>query len=130
MKRSVISAAAAILLAMTPSACSRSAADAQTGPMPGLHAAAPETAQKAYTVKVSNFTFDKQVLTVPTGATVTWKNEDDVPHTVVSEDTKTFRSKTLDTDDSFSFTFTTAGEFAYFCSLHPHMTGKIIVKAS
>jgi len=59
---------------------------------------------------------------------VKWLNRDDIPHTVV-ETNKTFRSKALDTDDSFSFTFTTAGTFNYFCSLHPHMVGKIIVQA-
>ena len=60
------------------------------------------------------------------GTTVTWKNEDDIPHTVVST-TKAFRSKALDTDDSFSFTFTTPGTYEYFCSLHPHMVGTVVV---
>ena len=62
------------------------------------------------------------------GTTVTWVNEDDTPHTVVSDDRKTFRSKPLDTDDRFSFTFTTPGTYGYFCSIHPHMTGKVVVK--
>jgi amicyanin len=79
-------------------------------------------------VKIENFTFNAPVLTVPVGTTVTWTNVDDVPHTVVSNDKKTFRSHVLDTDQSFSFTFTTAGTYPYFCSLHPHMTGKIVVK--
>jgi plastocyanin len=78
-------------------------------------------------INVDNFTFSPQTLTVPVGATITWINNDDVPHTVVDVD-KRFKSAALDTDDKFSFTFTTAGEYSYFCGIHPHMTGKIIVK--
>ena len=80
-------------------------------------------------VKIDNFTFNPPVLTVKAGTTVTFTNNDDIPHTVVAKD-KTFRSKTLDTDDSYTFTFTTPGSFAYFCSLHPHMTGTIVVEAA
>ena len=79
------------------------------------------------TVKIDNFTFSPADLTITPGTTVTWINNDDIPHTIV-ETEKTFRSKALDTDDKYSFTFTTSGEFSYFCSLHPHMTGKITVK--
>ena len=78
-------------------------------------------------VKIDNFTFTPQRVTVKVGTTVTWTNEDDIPHTVTST-TKAFRSKALDTDDKFSFTFTTAGVYDYFCSLHPHMTGTIVVE--
>lgn len=81
------------------------------------------------TVKISNFTFTAPLVTVPAGTTVTWVNEDDIPHTVVAEDKKTFRSKVLDTDGVFAFTFTAPGTYAYFCSIHPHMTGKIVVMA-
>jgi plastocyanin len=77
-------------------------------------------------VMVDNFTFQPAQLTVKVGTTVTWKNHDDIPHTIVSAGK--FRSKTMDTDDSFSFTFTTAGDYKYFCSLHPHMTGMIKVE--
>jgi len=77
-------------------------------------------------VMIDNFTFEPAQLTIKVGTTVTWKNRDDIPHTVVSAGK--FRSKTLDTDDSFSFTFTAAGEYKYFCSLHPHMTGMITVE--
>ncbi|MFZ2159624.1 MAG: cupredoxin family copper-binding protein [Bradyrhizobium sp.] len=77
-------------------------------------------------VMIDNFTFEPQQLNVKVGTTVTWKNRDDIPHTVVSAGK--FRSKTLDTDDSFSFTFTSAGDYRYFCSLHPHMTGMIKVE--
>jgi plastocyanin len=80
-------------------------------------------------VKIDNFTFAPQRMTVRAGTTVTWTNQDDIPHTVAST-TKAFRSKALDTDDTFSFTFTTAGVYDYFCSLHPHMTGTIVVEAA
>ncbi len=78
------------------------------------------------TVTIDNFTFAPAQLTVKVGDTVTWSNHDDIPHTVVSAGK--FRSKALDTDDAFSFTFTAAGEYPYFCSLHPHMTGTIKVE--
>jgi plastocyanin len=80
------------------------------------------------TVKIDNFVFGPEALTVSVGTTVTWINQDDIPHTVVAND-KTFKSKVLDSDERFSFTFTRPGEYGYFCSLHPHMTGKVIVKA-
>ena len=81
-------------------------------------------------VKIDNFTFDPPVLTVKAGTTVTWKNVDDIPHTVTSGTRGLFKSKALDTEDSFSFTFKDAGTFDYFCSLHPHMTGTIQVEAA
>jgi plastocyanin len=77
-------------------------------------------------VMIDNFTFEPAQLTVKVGSTVTWKNRDDIPHTVVSAGK--FRSKTMDTDDSYSFTFTAAGDYKYFCSLHPHMTGMVKVE--
>ena len=78
-------------------------------------------------VKIDNFVFNPQQITVHAGDTVTWVNHDDIPHTVTSK-TLVFRSKALDTDDKFSFTFTAPGSFPYFCSLHPHMTGTIVVE--
>jgi plastocyanin len=80
------------------------------------------------TVKIDNFVFGPEALTVSVGTTVTWINQDDIPHTVVATD-KSFKSKVLDSDERFAFTFTKPGEYAYFCSLHPHMVGKVIVKA-
>jgi plastocyanin len=77
-------------------------------------------------VTIDNFTFTPAQLKVKVGDTVTWSNHDDIPHTIVSAGK--FRSKALDTDDSFSFTFTAAGDYKYFCSLHPHMTGTIKVE--
>ena len=80
-------------------------------------------------VKVDNFSFGPASLTVAIGTTVTWTNRDDIPHTVVStDDAKAFKSKVLDTDQSFSFTFSKAGTYPYFCSIHPKMTGKVIVQ--
>src|SRR3954452_1327177 len=77
---------------------------------------------------IDNFTFTPPELTVAPGTTVTWKNDDDIPHTVVAKD-RTFRSKALDTGDSYAFTFPSAGRFEYFCSLHPYMVGTIVVAA-
>jgi plastocyanin len=78
-------------------------------------------------VKVDNFSFGPPTLTVAVGTIVTWMNRDDIPHTVVSTDT-VFKSKVLDTDEKFSYTFNTAGTFAYFCSIHPKMTAKVVVR--
>jgi plastocyanin len=80
-------------------------------------------------VKIDNFTFAPQRIVVRAGTIVTWTNADDVPHTVVST-TKLFKSSALDTEDKFSFTFATPGTYEYFCSLHPHMTGTVVVEAA
>jgi amicyanin len=98
------------------------------GPVAGaLLAFGTVAAEEASVVTIDNFTFTPPELTVAVGTTVKWLNHDDIPHTVVDKN-KAFRSKALDTDDSYSFTFASAGTFDYFCSLHPHMQGKIIVK--
>ncbi|HEX4824284.1 MAG TPA: cupredoxin family copper-binding protein [Candidatus Polarisedimenticolaceae bacterium] len=86
-------------------------------------AATPVTAE----VKIDNFSFGPVSLTVAPGTKVTWTNRDDIPHTVVADD-KTFKSKVLDTDETFSYTFDKPGTYPYFCSIHPHMTGQIVVK--
>src|SRR5579871_750803 len=88
---------------------------------------AAEEAKEANVVTIDNFTFTPPEMTVSVGTTVKWVNHDDIPHSVVNKD-KVFRSKALDTDDSFSYTFASAGTFDYFCGLHPHMVGKVIVK--
>jgi plastocyanin len=80
-------------------------------------------------VKIDNFVFSPERLTVKAGTTVTWINHDDIPHTVAAK-ARAFKSKVMDTDESFSFTFSTPGEYAYFCSLHPHMTGTIVVEGT
>jgi plastocyanin len=81
----------------------------------------------AMEVKIDNFSFGPAAITVPVGATVTWINRDDIPHTVVSDD-KVFKSKVLDTDEKFSYTFSKPGTYPYFCSVHPKMTGKVVVQ--
>src|SRR3954471_16602651 len=82
----------------------------------------------AAAVQIGNFTFKAPVVTVKAGTTVTWTNGDDIPHTVVSKD-GLFKSKVLDTGERFSFTFAKPGQFGYYCSLHPYMTGIVTVKA-
>jgi plastocyanin len=90
--------------------------------------AAAATPAGPVAVHISNFTFGPKMVTVKVGQTITWTNDDDIPHTVVATD-KSFRSKVLDTGQSFSFTFAKPGQIAYFCSLHPMMTGKVTVTA-
>jgi len=88
-------------------------------------AAAPSPSEAA--VKIDNFSFSPATITVPVGTTVRWINHDDIPHTVVSDD-KTFKSKALDTDEQFTYTFTKPGAYSYFCSIHPKMTAVVVVK--
>lgn len=83
--------------------------------------------QAAVEVKIDNFSFGPTELKVAVGTTVTWTNGDDIPHTVVSTD-GAFKSKVLDTDEKFSFAFSKAGTYPYFCSIHPKMTGKVVVQ--
>jgi plastocyanin len=80
-------------------------------------------------VQIDQYAFLPQRITVKPGTTVTWTNDDDDSHTVASS-SKLFKSKALDTGDKFSFTFTTPGRYDYFCSLHPHMTGAVVVEAA
>jgi amicyanin len=110
-RRPVRAFIAALLLATSPQAQTLAA-----------NAAAP-----APTVRIDNFTFTPAEVTVPAGTAVTWVNGDDIPHTVAASD-NSFRSKVMDTDQQYSFTFTNPGTYEYFCALHPHMHGKVIVK--
>jgi plastocyanin len=87
---------------------------------------APAHAAGAPLVKIENFAFTPQTLTVKVGTTVTFENDDDIPHQIVATG-GAFRSKALDTNDTYAFTFTEPGDIAYFCSLHPHMQGTITV---
>jgi amicyanin len=89
--------------------------------------AAAQSTPAPMEVRIDNFSFSPAELRVRVGATVTWTNRDDIPHTVVSTD-KLFKSKVLDSDEKYSFTFGTAGTYAYFCSIHPKMTAKVIVQ--
>jgi len=88
----------------------------------------PQQSPALVEVKIDNFTYSPLTVTVAAGTTVRWTNRDDIPHTVVSEDKTTFKSKALDTDDSFSYTFTKPGTYTYFCSMHPKMTAKVVVQ--
>jgi plastocyanin len=99
---------------------------ARSGGVAPSRAAAQQQAQGA-SVTIDNFSFTPQEITVSPGTTATWVNQDDLPHTVVSNDKK-FKSKALDTDDKFSFTFTDRGTYEYYCSVHPKMTAKVTVK--
>lgn len=90
-------------------------------------AEAQEIKTAAAAVNIDNFSFSPAALTVHVGTTVTWTNRDDIPHTVVSTE-GAFKSKVLDTDEKFSFTFSKAGTYPYFCSIHPKMTGKVVVE--
>ena len=87
----------------------------------------PAASPAALRITIDNFSFVPAVLRVAPGTQVTWINNDDIPHTVVSTE-KVFASKALDTGDKFSFTFAAVGTYPYFCSVHPHMTGKVVVE--
>ena len=88
---------------------------------------AAQAVPSAVAVKIDNFSFGPQSITVSPGTKVTWTNRDDIPHTVVSTE-GIFKSKVMDTDESFSFTFEKPGTYPYFCSVHPKMTGTVVVK--
>ena len=96
------------------------------GPV-GALTGAQQAKSYGFEVKIDNFSFSPAQITVPVGTTVTWTNGDDIPHTVVNDE-KVFKSKVLDTDEKFSFTFERPGTYPYFCSLHPKMTGKVVVQ--
>ena len=92
-----------------------------------LYATPQEKQPSSAEVKIDNFSFGPQTVTIPAGTTVTWTNRDDIPHTVVNND-GLFKSRVLDTDEKFSYTFTKAGTYPYFCSIHPKMTAKVVVQ--
>jgi len=94
---------------------------------PTVTANAQQAPAKIAEVKIDNFSFAPRAFTVAAGTTVTWTNRDDIPHTVVSTD-GVFKSKVRDTDEKFSYTFTKAGDYPYFCSIHPKMTGTVVVQ--
>ncbi len=98
------------------------------GARPNPALASSEIPASDATVKIDNFSFGPATITIPAGSTVTWTNDDDVPHVVSSDDNKMFKSKALDTDDHFSFTFTKPGTYNYYCAIHPKMTAKIVVQ--
>ncbi len=95
---------------------------------PSLAGSAGDKPASATEVKIDNFSFGPATVTIPAGTTITWTNNDDVPHVVSSDDNKMFKSKALDTDDRFSFTFTKPGTYNYYCAIHPKMVAKIVVQ--
>jgi len=96
---------------------------------PTVTANTQQAASATSEVKIDNFSFGPGTITVAVGTTVTWTNRDDIPHTVVStDDPKAFKSKVMDTDEKFSYTFAKPGTYSYFCSVHPKMTGKVVVQ--
>jgi plastocyanin len=97
------------------------------GSRPNPAASPGETPSSGAEVKIDNFSFGPASVIVHPGTTITWTNHDDVPHVVASDD-KMFKSKALDTDDRFSFTFTKPGTYEYFCAIHPKMTAKVVVQ--
>jgi plastocyanin len=111
------------LLAAAAVAAVPSLAIAQDASVPTSTAAAPPPT----IVEIDQMRFEPASLTIAAGTTVTWVNDDKSPHTVTDKG-RVFRSAALDTKDSFSYTFATPGEFTYFCTLHPMMVGKIVVK--
>jgi len=98
--------------------------------MGSVHAGDAPATDTGKQVAVFNYKFDPAVLTIPVGTTVTWVNKDEVPHTVMSSDKRFTSSGALDTGDKYSYTFTTAGSYEYFCTLHPFMKGKVVVTAN
>jgi len=97
------------------------------GKEPETRESAPAKAAKTEVI-IGNFSFSPKTLTVQVGATVTWTNHDKVPHLVTTADNRFQKSPVLKAGQSFSNTFATAGTYSYFCSIHPQMTGKIIVR--
>jgi amicyanin len=92
-------------------------------------ATAPSDPASPQQVSIDNFAFSPASITVAVGTRVTWINRDDVPHTVTSSTKdKVLKSAALDTDETYSFVFTKPGVFDYYCAVHPHMTGQVIVK--
>jgi plastocyanin len=119
MKRTMLVLSFAVLAV---SSLALSASRLQTFPV-----SAQENQAATAAVKIDNFSFGPATLTVAIGTTVTWVNHDDIPHNVISTD-GLFKSKVMDTDEKFSFMFTKAGTFPYFCGIHPKMTGKVVVQ--
>ena len=124
MKRAILSAAAAALLVLSFGLSKVGCTFLAAKPA----ASGENNSSDKYQVKIDNFSFGPPTLTVPVGATVTWTNQDDVPHTVVSTDGKDIKSPVLDTDQKFTHTFAQVGTYDSYCSIPPKMTGKVIVR--
>jgi len=120
MKKALVSASAAALLVLSLGLSKASHAKPAAGEQNG--------SIDQYQIKIDNFSFAPETLTVPAGTTVTWVNQDDVPHNIVSSEGKTLKSPVMDTDEKFSYTFTKPGTYPYYCGIHPKMTAKVIVE--
>lgn len=94
----------------------------------GDDAAAMATATGRKTIEIKDFMFSPMTITVKSGETITWINRDDEPHVVVSVGKKFPKSSALDTDQEFTITTGAPGTYEYFCSVHPKMTGTIVVE--
>jgi plastocyanin len=105
-------------------------AGCNSSPAPSATTATPAPAGGGNSVTIKNFAFDPSTLTVKTGTTVTWVNNDGAPHALASDagSPEAFSSGSLSTGASFTFTFTKPGTYKYHCSIHPSMTGTIIVQ--
>jgi plastocyanin len=88
------------------------------------------TSSKQNTIEIKDFAFNPQTITVKSGEKVTWTNRDEEPHTIVSVEKQFKKSSALDTDQTFTITAGAPGTYTYFCSVHPKMTGTIIVVKS
>ena len=98
------------------------------GARPNQAVSSGDKPANAAAIKIDNFSFGPATITIPAGSTVTWTNNDDVPHVVTSDDNKMFKSKALDTDDRFSYVFTEPGTYDYLCKIHPKMAARVIVE--
>ena len=85
------------------------------------------TNTKQNRIEIKDFAFNPQILTVKSGEKITWTNRDEEPHTVVSVEKQFKKSTALDTDQEFTITAGVPGTYTYFCSVHPKMTGTIVV---
>jgi plastocyanin len=117
--------AALSILAILSGCSGKEPAVVRSDPPTSRQAASPEAA--AVGISIDNFTFAPQTVTIPAGAKVVWTNHDDVPHTIKGTNSP-IASKALDTDDTFTHVFSVPGQYDYFCGIHPHMTGRVIVK--
>ena len=123
----VLGLTAAMLFSFGLLACGQKVQSATSNDAPARAVAEEKQSGSATEIKIDNFSFTPQSITVAAGTTVTWTNHDDVPHNVVSSD-KFFKSKTMYTDEKFSYTFGKPGTYSYFCSIHPRMTATVVVK--
>ncbi len=118
--RTALAGTLALSTFLLPAALPAAQAESPSPPVTVTKVASPQ-------IRIENFQFNPTTVTVPVGTTVTWTNDDGTLHTVTST-TKVFSSAGLDEGGVYSYTFTNPGTYTYFCKLHPHMTGTIVVK--